>query len=33
MKFVYPLIPVFGAAGFLLWSARRFLHEVRSEVA
>lgn len=33
MKFLYPLVPVLGAAGFLLWSASRFVREVRAEVA
>jgi hypothetical protein len=29
---LYVLVPVFGAAGFLLWSASRLVREIRHEV-
>ena len=32
MSRLYPMIPVLGAAGFLLWSASRLIHEIRHEV-
>lgn len=32
MARLYPLIPVLGAAGFMLWSASRLVHEIRHEV-
>lgn len=32
MTRLYSLIPVMGAAGFMLWSASRLVHEIKKEI-
>jgi len=33
MNRLYALVPVCAAAGYLMWSASRLIHEIRHEVA